>query len=72
MLNVVIEELKQRVTAKPEKLRRHEQRVQQYRQNRLFEYDQKKLYKELDGDSSGTDTDCMPDAEENCEFWSNI
>ena len=70
MVNVVIEELKQRVTAKAEKLRRYEQRVQQYRQNRiLFEYDQKKLYK---GNSSGTDTNCMPDAEESCEFWKNI
>ena len=71
-LNVVIEEVKQRVTSKAEKLRRYEQRVQQYRQNRMFEYDQKKLYKELDADSSGTDTNCMPDAEESCEFWSNI
>ena len=60
------------MTAKAEKLRRYEQRVQQYRQNRMFEYDHKKLYKELDGDSSGTDTDCMPDAEESCDFWSNI
>ena len=33
---------------------------------------QKKLYKELGGDSSGTDTNCMPDAEESCEFWSKI
>ena len=71
MVNVVIEELKQRVTAKAEKLRRYEQRVQQYRQNRIFEFDQKKLYKELDRDSSGTDTNCMPDAEESCGFWSN-
>ena len=52
-LNVVIAELKQRVVAKDEKLRKYEQRKQQYRQNRMFEYDQKKLYKELDGDSSG-------------------
>ena len=50
-LNAVIEELKQRVAAKAEKLRRYEQRVLQYRQNRMLEYDQKKLYKELDGDS---------------------
>ena len=71
-LNVVIEELEQRVAAKAENLRRYEQRVQQYRQNRMFEYDQKKLYKELYGDSSRTDTNCMPDAEESCEFWSNI
>ena len=45
MVNVVIEELKQRVTAKAERLRRYEQRVQQYRQNLMFEYDQKKHYK---------------------------
>ena len=71
-LNVVIEELKQLMTAKAEKLRRYEQRVQQYRKNRMFEYDQKKLYKELDGDSSGTDTNGIPDAEESCNIWSNI
>ena len=35
-LNVVIDELKQQVAAKAEKLRRYEQRVQQYRQNRMF------------------------------------
>ena len=71
-LNVVIEELKQRVADIAEKLRRYEERVQQYRQNRMFEYDQKKLYKELGGDSSGTDTNCMPDAEDSFEVWSNI
>ena len=38
-LNVVSEELKQRVVAKAEKLRRYEQRIQQYRQNRMFEYE---------------------------------
>ena len=33
---------------------------------------QKKLYNEPGGDSLGTDTNSMPDAEESCEFWSNI
>ena len=47
-MNVVTEELKQRVTAKAAKLRRFEQRANQYRQNRMFQYDQKKLYQELD------------------------
>ena len=49
-----------------------EQRIQHHRQNRMFEYDQEKLYKERDGDSSGPDTNCLPDAEESCNFWSNI
>ena len=45
-----------------------EQRIQHHRQNRMFEYDQKKLYKERDGDSSGPDTNCLPDAEESAIF----
>ena len=36
----VLEELRQRVTAKAAKLKRHEERTNQYRQNRLFESNQ--------------------------------
>ena len=36
-LNVVIEELKQRITAIAAKVRRYQGRVDSYRQNRLFE-----------------------------------
>ena len=42
-LPVVIEELKQRLTAKAAKIRRYEQRIQQYKQNRLFSTDQEIL-----------------------------
>ena len=40
--NFVIEELKQRLQVKAAKLRRYEQRVNQYRINRVFQQDQKK------------------------------
>ena len=40
-LNVVIEELKQRITAVAAKVRRYQGRVDSYRQNRLFENNQR-------------------------------
>ena len=47
-LNVVIEELKQRITAIAAKVRRYQGRVDGYRQNRLFENNQTQFYRELD------------------------
>ena len=47
-LNVVIEELKQRITAIAAKVRGYQGRVDSYRQNRLFENNQKQFYRELD------------------------
>ena len=47
-LNVVIEELKQRITAIVAKVRRYQERVDSYRQNRLFENNQKQFYRDLD------------------------
>ena len=72
LVNVVIEEFEAATDSQGWKVKEVRTGVQQYRQNGIFEYDQKKLYEELDGDSSGRDTNCMPDAEESCEFWSNI
>ena len=46
--NVVFEELKQRTTAIAVKFRRYQGRVDSYRQNRLFENNQRHFYKELD------------------------
>ena len=43
------EELKQRILAKAAKLSRYEQRTQQYRINRLFKVDKKKVYNEFNG-----------------------
>ena len=47
-LNVVIEELKQRITAIAAKVRRYQGRVDSYRQNRLFGNNQRQFYRELD------------------------
>lgn len=69
-LSVVIEELKQRQLAKLAKINRYEQRIKQYRQNRLFQIDQKKLYQELNGEVRAENV--IPNAEESKKFWSDI
>ena len=46
-LNVVIEEMKQRITAIAAKVRRYQGRVDSYKQNRLFENGQRQFYSEL-------------------------
>ena len=47
-LKVVTEELKQRITAIAAKVRRYQEQVDNYRQNRLFENNQRQFHKELD------------------------
>ena len=47
-LNVIVEELKQRITAIAAKVRRYQGRVDGYRQNRLFGNNQRQFYRELD------------------------
>ena len=47
-LNAVIEELKLRITAIAAKVRRYQGLVDSYRQNRLFENNQRQFYRELD------------------------
>ena len=42
-LKTVIEELKQMMLAKSGKVKRYEQRIEQFRQNRIFDLDQKKI-----------------------------
>ena len=70
-LTTVIEELKQRILAKAAKLSRYEQRIQQYRINRLFKVDQKKVYNEFNGKTGSSNGD-IPNAEESRTFWSGI
>ena len=48
------------------KIKRYDQRINQFRQNRMFNIDQKKVYKEL---NSG---EVIPDAEESRKFWFDI
>ena len=56
-LNVVIEELKQRITAIAAKVRRYQGRVDSYRQSRLFENNQRQFYQELDQEKKRCDKD---------------
>ena len=70
-LNVVVEELKQRITAIAAKVRRYRGRVGSYRQKRLFENNQRQFYRELNQEEERYDDD-QPVAEESKQFWGNI
>ena len=70
-MNVVIEELKQRITVIAAKVRRYQGRVHSYRQNRLFENNQRQFYKESDQEEERCDDD-QPVAEESKQFLGNI
>ena len=48
-IRTVIEELKQRVHAKTTRLKRYEERVNQYKINRMFVQNQKRVYQQMDG-----------------------
>ena len=62
----VMEELKQRISAKKEKLKRFIARTTQYRQNRLLRNNQRVLYGEPDGKKKRGQV--APDAEAPTEF----
>ena len=70
-LNVVIEELKQRISAIAAKVRRYQGWVDSYTQNRLFENNQRQSYRELDQEEERCDDD-QPVAEGSKEFWGSI
>ena len=69
-LKTVIEKLKQRMLAKSAKVKIYEQRIEQLRQNRIFDLDQKKIYAELNG--NGIRSNGVPNAEECTKFWGDI
>ena len=48
-IRTVIEELKQQLHAKTAKLKRYEERVNQYKINRMFVQNQKRVYQQMDG-----------------------
>ena len=69
-LNVVIEESKQRITATAVKVRRYQGRVDIYRQNRLFENNQRQFYMELDQEEKNVMMISL--CGESKQFWGNI
>ena len=69
-LKTAIEELKQRRLAKSAKVRRCEQRIKQFRQNRTFDFDQKKMYAEFN--VGGARPNDVPNTEESKRFRGDI
>ena len=69
-IETVIEELQQRIVALAAGMGRYTNRVKQYRQNKLFETNQRRLYQELNGENMSETV--APDAEKSKEFWSGI
>ena len=65
---VLSEELKQRISAKSEKLKFYSARDNQYRQNKLFRCNQKASYQELG--EKVRPVQILSNAEEAKEFWS--
>ena len=59
-----------RITAVAAKVRRYQGRVDSYKQNRLFENNQRQFYRELDQEEESCDD--QPVAEESKQFWGNI
>ena len=66
----VIEELKQRITAKAAKVKKYEERIRQYQQNRLFVTNQRQFYKQIDQLDESKQP--MPIGEESKLFWSKL
>ena len=69
-IETVTEEPQQRIVALAAPMERYTNRVKQYRQNKLFETNQRRLYQELNGEN--TSETVATDAEQSKEFWSRI
>ena len=69
-LKTVIEEVKQRMLAKSVKVKRYEQRIKQFRQNRISDLHQKKIYTESNRNVIRLKD--VPNAEECTKFWGSI
>ena len=63
--------MKQRITAIAAKVRRYQERVDSYKQKRLFENNQRQFYRKSDQEEELWDDD-QPMAEESKQFWENI
>ena len=69
-LKTVIDELKQRMLTESAKVRIYEQRIEQFRQNRIFDFDQKKMNTEFNG--GGVRPNDVANGDESKRFWGDI
>ena len=70
-MSVVIEELKQRIVAIVTKVRRYQERVDRFKQNRMLQKNQRQFYRELSQEGERCDHD-QPDAEDLKKLWEDI
>ena len=63
----MIEELKQRILATEGKVRRYQERVNRFRQNRMFQNNQRQFHRESNQEGERCDND-QPDVEESKKF----
>ena len=70
-VTVVKEEIRQRLVAKKEKIKRYTSRINQFQQNRTFSTNQGRFYKNLNSGNEEAASE-VPDANEAKAFWSNI
>ena len=68
--HVAKEKIRQRIVAKAARVKRYNDRLKQFRQNRLYQFNQKELSREINGNNKVHDI--APDAQMTKEFWSNI
>ena len=66
---LVMEELKQRITAKANKVKQYDNRIKQFQDNRNFETNQGRFFKNLEGKEERTKP---PNAEDATAFWKGI
>ena len=64
--SLVMEELKQRITAKATKAKRYDNRIKQFQDNRNFQTNQGRFFKNLEGKEERTKP---PNAEDATAFW---
>ena len=55
---------------KKTKVKRHEQRISQFRQSKLLQVNQKQVHTELNGEKQGDRI--IPNSEDHIKFWSDI
>ena len=65
----ICEMLRQKIRAGSVKIKRYDDRNTQFRQNSLFEANQKRFYEEIDNKQA---VNLTPNPQESTEFWSNI
>ena len=63
--------MKQRIVAIAAKVRRYQERVDRFRQNIMFQNNQRQFYREVSQEGDRCDDD-QPDVEESKKFWGDI